>query len=247
MESTLDKLFQFLPKSRVTGEYIIHHINQDLKNCHHIDVILHPTETGAKKDQYLAELKKGALFSESKKEEFYYQEVVRDVAYLKLTNHQQIQINLYSKGYPEVSYGATNLNLLSEKQLEPRIIPEGVDPEELKFETIIQIQTKVLRFVNDLSSLETSYQKKYGFIKLATQAGNLAKRGWEVQSFISFPHWTTHGKDDICPICQESLTQYRTLALKCNHQYHIKCIRRQLLMLGHGTNLCSICRAEVVG
>lgn len=53
-------------------------------------------------------------------------------------------------------------------------------------------------------------------------------------------------KEDICPICQESLSLQSTVKLSCTHIFHNFCIYQHFHKIGSNSDLCPICRAQVV-
>lgn len=102
-----------------------------------------------------------------------------------------------------------------------------------------------------LLTFETANDRQY-MVNLLQRAMKMMRRGWTLQPHLNGEqlHFVATKinpqVEQKCPVCQEAITKSLTAVdLKCNHSFHIKCLKKLIHSNGPSSYKCPICRQNI--
>lgn len=261
-----DAIFHYIPKAKLTGEYIIFKIRHESELSKQIEVIIDEKEDpefNVNIEKLKSHLIEKNWYQTSKLNEYYYGKIVNHQIYVKIDKDHEYEILIELKKYDRTLFHVNNLQIDKNNNITPIYCETGISPNEYIYFATNDIKNKRISLVRSIDDITSSIEKKYNFQKMITIGGYLIKQGWIVDPLIkkkilninpknkrrknkSSKETNENNENEICAICRDSIDKHRAVILKCDHLYHIKCLRTQLLDIGANSSRCSLCRKEII-
>jgi len=248
-----DMIFQFIPKAKLSGKYAIFHIDPLFYKCDEIEVLINENDDPWMNRNigiFENSLREKGWLNLCKINDYYNSKIINHELWI-IINEYKYRVIIDCNSYNQAFFHATNIQIDKNGNISPRYCDKDISPDEYIYFSKQDIKHKRLSLAKSIKNISESTEKKFSFQKMIDLGGDLLNFGWKIDPFIQRQLLRIKParnilSNDICVICQESIDEFRSVILNCNHFYHVKCLRTQLLGIGNTTSQCSICRKEII-